>query len=157
MKRSAVLILRNGPGAGDFRCRSQAKEKKQAAPAAPKPRSNPLDVLDYSKIVWPNPPAITRIKYTGQFFGEKRETKTQQQAKAGWMDKLAGAAAGDVPQNQKQFFQLVTPYGLGRDSKGRIYIADGKVRAIFIYNPETKAVELNQERRAGADASDSRG
>jgi sugar lactone lactonase YvrE len=119
-----------------------AKEKKQAAPAKPDKGPNPLDVLDYSKIVWPNPPAITRIKFSSQFFGEKRETKQQQQAKSGWMDKLAGAAAGDVQQNQKLYFQLVQPYGVAADSKGRIYIADGKVRAIFIYNPETKAVEL---------------
>ena len=118
-----------------------AKDKKQAAPP-PKKDPNPLDVLDYSKIVWPNPPAITRIKYTGQFFGEKRETKAEQKNKEGWMDKLAGATAGDVPQSQKLYFQLVQPYGVGVDSKGRIYIADGKVRAIFIYNRETQAVEL---------------
>ena len=118
-----------------------AKEKKQAAPAAKKD-ANPLDVLDYSKIVWPNPPAIARIKFNSQFFGEKRETKTQQQAKSGWMDKLAGAAAGETPQNQRLYFQLVQPYGIASDSKGRIYTADGKVRAVFIYNPETKAVEL---------------
>jgi sugar lactone lactonase YvrE len=119
-----------------------AKDKKQVAPATPAKGPNTLDVLDYSKIVWPNPPAITRIKFTSQFFGEKRETKTQQQAKSGWMDKLAGATAGDVPQNQKLFYQLVQPYGIASDSKGQIYIADGKVRAIFIYNPETKGVEL---------------
>jgi sugar lactone lactonase YvrE len=118
-----------------------AKDKKKdtAPPAKP---INPLDVLDYSKIVWPNPPAITRIKYTNQFFGEKRETKQQQQQKQGWMDKLAGAAAGDTPQSQKLYYQLVQPYGMAVDSKGRIYIGDGKVRAIFIYNPETKDVEL---------------
>jgi len=55
---------------------------------------------------------------------------------------MAGVAVGQVPQNQKLYFQLVLPYGMGVDSKGRVYIADQKVRAIFIYNPETKAVEL---------------
>jgi len=120
-----------------------AKEKKQvAATPAPNKGPNPLDVLDYSKIVWPNPPAIARIKFVSQFFGEKRETKQQQKQKQGWMDKLAGATVGDVSPNEKLYFQLVQPYGLAADSKGRIYIADGKVRAIFIYNPETKAVEL---------------
>ncbi|HEY4933870.1 MAG TPA: 6-bladed beta-propeller [Terriglobales bacterium] len=118
-----------------------AKQKKQAAPP-PKKDPNPLEVLDYSKIVWPNPPAIARIKYSSQFFGEKRETAAQQKSKEGWMDRLAGVTAGDVPQNQKLFFQLVTPYGVGVDSKGRIYTADEKVRAVFIYNPETKAVEM---------------
>jgi len=118
-----------------------AKEKKQAAPP-PTKSPNPLDVLDYSKIVWPNPPAIARIKFSSQFFGEKREAKTAQQVKAGWMDRLAGVTAGDVPQKDKLFFQLVTPYGVGVDSKGQVYVADEKVRAVFIYNPETKAVEL---------------
>ena len=117
-------------------------KKKNAATPAPQKQINPLDVLDYSKIVWPNPPAIARIKFTSQFFGEKRETKQQQQQKESWMDKLAGATAGNVPQSQKLYFQLVQPYGVAVDSKGRIYIGDGKVRAIFIYNPETKAVEL---------------
>ena len=118
-----------------------AKDKKNAAPA-PEKKINPLEVLDYSKIVWPNPPAIARIKFTSQFFGEKRETKQQQQAKQGWMDKLAGATAGDIPQSQKLYYQLVQPYGVAVDSKGRIYIGDGKVRAVFIYNPETKGVEM---------------
>lgn len=119
----------------------QAKDKKEAAPP-PKKDPNPLDVLDYSKIVWPNPPSIARIKFTSQFFGEKREEKTAAQVKAGWMDRLAGATAGDIPKKEKLFFQLVTPYGVGTDSKGRVYVADSKVLAVFIYNPETKAVEL---------------
>jgi len=119
-----------------------AKDKKQVAPAKPDKGPNPLDVLDYSKIVWPNPPSIARIKYTSQFFGEKREEKTAAQVKAGWMDRLAGVTAGDVPKKDKLFFQLVTPYGVGTDSKGRVYIADSKVLAVFIFNPETKAVEL---------------
>src|SRR5215831_1808234 len=66
-----------------------AKHKKQAATPAPAKAPNPLDVLDYSKIVWPNPPAIARVKFSRQFFGEKRETKQQQKQKQGWMDKLA--------------------------------------------------------------------
>jgi DNA-binding beta-propeller fold protein YncE len=120
-----------------------AKDKKQAAPKpVPEKDINPLDVLDYSKIVWPNPPAIARIKYTGQFFGEKRLSKKQQQTKSGWMDRMAGITAGDVPKNQQLFYQLVQPYGVGVDSKGRIYIADGKVRAIFIYSPENQAVVM---------------
>ena len=133
--------LRHGPGAGDCRCRSKPRRRSRLLRLR-RSRSNPLDVLDYSKIVWPNPPAITRIKYTEPVL--RREARDQDAAagKGGWMDRLAGVAAGDIPQNQKLFFQLVTPYGMGVDSKGRIYIADEKVRAIFIFNPETKAVEL---------------
>ena len=43
------------------------------------------------------------------------------------MDRLAGVTAGDIPKKEKLFFQLVTPYGVGVDTKGRVYIADSKV------------------------------
>lgn len=124
-----------------------AKEKKQATAApAPSDSSKPsmkqiLDGLDVSKIVWPNPPAIARVRYVSQFYGEKREVQ-QNQKKQGWMDRLAGATVGEANPNEKLFFQLVRPYGVGVDSKGRVYVADEKVRAVFIYNVETKQVEL---------------
>ena len=123
-----------------------AKEKKQAAPAPTTDPSKPtkkqiLEGLDVSKIVWPNPPAIARIRFVSQFYGEKREEQ-QQQKKTGWMDRLAGATAGAANPNEKLFFQLVRPYGIAVDSKSRIYTVDEKVLAVFIYSPETQKVEL---------------
>jgi DNA-binding beta-propeller fold protein YncE len=116
----------------------QAKDKKKAAPPAQK---NFLELLDYSKIVWPNPPAITRIKYLSYFSGEKRQLKAAPK-KSAWMDKLAGVAVGEASPSDKLFYQLVRPYGIGEDSKGRIYVADEKVLAVFIFTPETGEVEL---------------
>ncbi len=116
-----------------------AKDKKKAA--APVPQTNILDRLDYSKIVWPNPPAITRIKYLSYFAGEKRQTKAAPK-KSAWMDRLAGVAVGGASASDQLFYQLVRPYGIGEDSKGRIYVADEKVLAVFIFNPETGEVEL---------------
>ena len=54
-----------------------AKEKKQANSAPVEDPKHPskkfmLEHLDASRIVWPNPPAIARIRYVGQFYGEKR-------------------------------------------------------------------------------------
>jgi DNA-binding beta-propeller fold protein YncE len=118
----------------------EAKEKKQKASQAP-PRKNLLELLDYSKIVWPNPPAITRIKYLSYFSGEKRELATAPK-KSGWMDRLSGAAVGQASPTDKLFFQLVRPYGVGVDSQGKVYIADEKVLAVFILKPETGQVEL---------------
>jgi DNA-binding beta-propeller fold protein YncE len=115
------------------------KEKKKAD--APAPKKNVLETLDYSRIVWPNPPAITRIKFLSQFYGEKREQQ-QQQKKAGWMDRLSGVATGQTSQSEKLFFQLVRPYGVGVDTKGRVYTIDEKVLAVFIWNPEDGKVEL---------------
>lgn len=114
------------------------KDKKRVAPPAQK---NILELLDYSKIVWPNPPAITRIKYESYFSGEKRHVKAAPK-KSAWMDKLAGVAVGEASPADKPFYQLVRPYGLGEDSKGRIYIADEKVLAVFVFNPQTGDVEL---------------
>ena len=119
----------------------QAKDKKKKEPAAPA-QKNILELLDYSKIVWPNPPAITRIKYLSYFSGEKRDLNPTQKPKSGWMDRLSGVAVGQASRSDKLFYQLVRPYGVAVDSKGRVYIADEKVLAIFIYNPETGSVEL---------------
>ena len=43
------------------------KKKKEAD----KPKPNLMDILDLSKIVWPNPPAIARIRYMNYFCAQK--------------------------------------------------------------------------------------
>ena len=114
-------------------------KKKKAAAAKPKPTL--MDMLDLSKIVWPNPPAITRIRYLNYFCAQKPpEAPTAQKAK--WMDRLAGVAVGEQISRDKRLFQLVTPYGLAVDSKNQLYVADTKVHAIFIFNTETKDLHL---------------
>jgi DNA-binding beta-propeller fold protein YncE len=115
--------------------------KKKKEEAAPKPKPNVLELLDYSKIVWPNPPAITRIKYLDYFSAEKFQPKKKEKEKVAWMDRLAGVATGETKPDKPRY-QLVTPYGLAVDSKGRLYIADSKVSAVFVVNTENKDVEL---------------
>lgn len=111
------------------------KKKKATEPAK-------IPVIDYSNIVWPNPPAIARIKYQAFYAAEKisqveagNDTK-----KAKWMDRLAGTQ----PQSEsgKVLWQLAEPYGVAVDSKNNLYVADSKVGAIFIFNTETREVEL---------------
>src|ERR1022692_1848504 len=119
-----------------FTASADNKKKKQTAapPTAPK-------VIDYSNIVWPNPPAIARIKYLAFYSAQKlSQVDTPKTAKQGWMDRLAGT----VPEqdNTKVLFQLAQPYGIATDSKGRVYVADNKVGAIFIFNTETREVEM---------------
>ena len=60
---------------------ASGKKKKQEAPKQP----NILDVLDYSKIVWPNPPAVTRIKYLNYFCCDKFEAAPANK-KSSWME-----------------------------------------------------------------------
>jgi sugar lactone lactonase YvrE len=111
------------------------KKKKATEPAK-------IPVIDYSNIVWPNPPAIARIKYQAFYAAEKisqveagNDTK-----KAKWMDRLAGTQ----PQSEsgKVLWQLAEPYGVAVDSKNNLYVADSKVGAIFIFNTATREVEL---------------
>jgi sugar lactone lactonase YvrE len=114
-----------------------AGKKKEAAKPKEVP---PLLQLDYSKIVWPNPPAITRVKYL-DFFAAEKVPEERPKQKNGWMDRLSGVATGETAAS-KPLFQLAQPYGMVVDSKDRLYVADQKVGAIFIFNTETKDVEL---------------
>lgn len=113
------------------------KKKKNAAP----PEKPLIERLDYSKIVWPNPPAITRLKYLDFFAAEKLPEKGAGKKKGAWMDRLSGLATGET-RSDRPFFQLAQPYGLAVDSQNRLYVADTKVAAIFVFNTETKDLEL---------------
>ncbi len=111
------------------------EKKKKAAPVAHGP-------IDYSNIVWPNPPAVARIRYEAFYAAEKisqveAENSTK---KAKWMDRLAGTQTES--ESTKILFQLNEPYGLAVDSKNNLYIADQKVGAVFIFNTDTRALDM---------------
>lgn len=134
-KRIALLVLAMAVLASPL---AADKKKKTAAKDPEKPL---IERLDYSKIVWPNPPAITRIRYVDYFAAEKITADQAAGKKSGWMDRLSGVTTGET-KSDKPFFQLAQPYGLAIDSKGIVYVADTKVGAIFLFNSETKDVDL---------------
>ena len=105
-----------------------------------------LSKIDISKLVWPQPPSIPRVRYTTYFAGMKIDrtpAATKAKPKATWMDRLAGGQSQQEKFNPKDFpFQLLGPYGMAVDSKGRLYVADQRVGAVFIFNTETRDVEL---------------
>jgi sugar lactone lactonase YvrE len=114
-------------------------KKKKNSDAPPTKQVGPPD---YSKIVWPNPPAIARIKFQDTWSAEKlsqvqAETSTK---KAKWMDRLAGTQP--QAESNKVLFQLDEPYGTAVDSKNNLYIADSKVGAVFIFNTETRDLSM---------------
>jgi len=111
------------------------KKKKDAGPPKPPP------VIDYSNIVWPNPPAVARIRYKAFYAAEKlSQIDTPKTKKDSWMDRLAGTQT--QAESGKVLWQLAEPYGMAIDSKGSLYVADQRVGAIFIFNTETREVEL---------------
>jgi sugar lactone lactonase YvrE len=110
-----------------------AKDKKSAAPKK-------IPVIDYSNIVWPNPPAIARIKYQAFYAAQQlSQVEDATNAKSKLLDKLAGTKP---IEEKKTFFQLAQPYGMAVDSKGILYVADSKVGAIFMFDTETRKAEL---------------
>lgn len=126
-----------------------ASDKKKTTTAAA--TNQPAEIVDLSKIdisklVWPQPPSIPRVRYTAYFAGMKIDrtpTTAKAKPKSSWMDRLAGAQSQQEKFNPKDFpFQLLGPYGMAVDSKGRLYVADQRVGAIFIFNTETRDVEL---------------
>jgi len=117
----------------------QAGKKKPDAPDAA--NSAPRRIyLDGSKIVWPNPPEIPRVAFKDLYTGEKIDPSlyTKKARKATWMDRLAGSLPADQIDSSKLPFQLIRTYGVGVDSKGKIYAADQAVGAVFIFDPESK-------------------
>jgi DNA-binding beta-propeller fold protein YncE len=95
-------------------------------------------------LVWPNPPAITRIRWLDQLTGEPFDVDAinpKQKKKQSWMDRLAGGQT-EQTVNVKIPYQLLRPYGVAVDSAGKIYTADEGVDAIFIFNVDKKSVEF---------------
>lgn len=124
----SLAMLSTMASGGDKKKKNGASEKK-------------VPTIDYSNIVWPNPPAIARIRYQAFYAAQKlSQVETPNTKKAKWMDRLAGTQP--TGENAKVLFQLAEPYGIAVDSKNNLYVADQKVGAIFIFNTETREVEL---------------
>ncbi len=140
--RKAAMVLALGVSLLAALPLSAKDKKKQLQPDDDQKKSSYVDRrkfwenLDLSKIVWPNPPAITRIKYLTYWSGEKFVEKKQEKKKQSWMERMAGVTTGETPDTKPRW-QLVFPNGVAVDSKGLVYIADSKVRAIFIVNVDT--------------------
>ncbi|MGC2108476.1 MAG: SMP-30/gluconolactonase/LRE family protein [Candidatus Korobacteraceae bacterium] len=123
-----------------------AGNKKKQVATDQKPAEKKAEV-DVTKLMWPQPPEIPRVKYVNYFAGMKFDkedgTVQKKKPKQTWMDRLAGTQSQDEKFTAKNFpFQMLGPYGMSTDSKGRLYVADQKVGAIFIFNTETKETEM---------------
>ena len=120
------------------------KKKKKKTDADAQQKTQQKLPFDTSKLVWPSPPSIARVKYLDYYAGMKIDyTADTTKKKATWMDRLAGGKSNEEKFSVKNFpFQLLGPYGIAIDSKGLVYVADQKVGAIFIFNTETRDVQL---------------
>jgi DNA-binding beta-propeller fold protein YncE len=120
------------------------KDKKKKANAT-QPADQVGTPVDRSKLVWPNPPNIARVRWLDYFAGMKIDftPPPTTKPKQSWMDRVAGAKQQDNVDKLKTFpWQMLRPYGIAIDSKGLVYVADQKVGAIFIFNTETRDATL---------------
>jgi DNA-binding beta-propeller fold protein YncE len=127
------------------------KKKKKDVAEPPQPAAVPE--VDTRNLVWPDPPDIARIRWIEQYRGEPKPLQPatpvkKKKSKESWMMRVAGIQPIDAPKADVRY-RLVRPYGVAIDSKGNIYAADTYVGAVFIFNPESKAVEFV---RNGKDA-----
>lgn len=123
---------------------AEAGKKKQDATPAP-PVKNWYEQLDLSKFYWPPAPGVTRIKYLDYFCCQKEEAPKAAK-KSTWMDRMAGGETQQQKQETHPRFGLWMPYGMAVDSKDRLYVADTRVGAIFIFNTENKDLDLIKNR-----------
>lgn len=108
--------------------------------------------VDTSKLVWPKPPDIARIRYIREVQKALKPDDTATGApgksatakkKQSWMDRMAGVPTTDTGAKKVDYTNyLGRPYGLGVDSKGRVYVADSYVSAVFIFDLEQKTTQL---------------
>ena len=124
---------------------AQKHSRKNGSSAEQNQKPTRLD-FDIRKIVWPNPPAIARVKFETLFTGQQIDwtgLETKQKPKMSWMDRLAGTQPDTQVKDvaKKVGFQLIRVYGVAADSKGNIYAADQAVGAIFIF-PKDKAEKV---------------
>lgn len=120
--------------------------KKKKSDAASAPEVGPRKFgFDPTKLVWPSPPNIGRVRWIDYFAGAKIDytPAANSKPKASWMDRLAGGQSDAEKVNPKSFpYQMIGPYGIAIDSKGMVYVADQRVGAIFIFNTETRDCQM---------------
>lgn len=122
-----------------------AKKKKKAEVTAPEVTGPRRYKFDPTKLVWPSPPNIARVRWVSYFAGAKIDytQTTKVKPKSSWMDRLAGGQSEEEKVNPKNFpYQMIGPYGIAIDSKGLVYVADQRVGAIFIFNTETQETQM---------------
>ncbi len=111
------------------------------APSAPAAKKKAVvQKIDITKLVWPPPPDVPRIRYLGQYNGEL-DLLGKKQVKGGLLERLAGVSV--TPDERAK---MIKPYGVAVDSKGRVFVADTPQHLVFVFDLEHKTLEFRGDK-----------
>lgn len=114
-------------GAYAQKAANNKKTVAKQAQAAPSP----------SNLIWPLPPDPPRVRWVAEY-SDMAKIKQPVARKSSWLDKLTGTKTVDEKQ------ELRKPYGVTTDKRGRIYIADTELQAVFVIDQKAKTVERRE-------------
>ena len=97
-----------------------------------KHKPQPQEPVDVTKLVWPLPPRVARIRYVTQVVGE-RDLIGVKQKKPSWLEKAAGIWVEDQERPHVR-----KPYGVAVDSKGHVYVGDSALHKVFVFDLDKK-------------------
>ncbi len=124
-KAAAVLALAVAAGAlvpaPATASAKDAKKKKQ---------------IDITKLVWPLPPAVTRVRYIGEYHGDDVKGRQRQ----GLLERLAGV------EDLQSKSRMLKPYAIAIDSRGRAFVTDSAVDAVFVLDLDKKTLEYRGDK-----------
>ncbi len=107
---------------------AKGKAAKKTTPVDNQPTTRPED------LIWPLPPDPPRIRWVAQY-ADLAKIKNPTIKKSRWVDKVTGT------KTQDEKLELIKPYGITTDHKGRIYTADTELKTVFVIDPQAKVVE----------------
>ncbi len=106
---------------------AMAKNKK------PKP-------IDISKLAWPPPPNVARIRYVASYYGDD----VKGVHKKTLLERLAGV------EDRTSRSTLLKPYGVAVDSKGRVFVTDTIGAVVYVFDVEAKTLEYRGDEAPAA-------
>ena len=127
-------IPRGGVGLGVAALLMLALLPAHSGQKAKQPAAEPAAAV--TELVWPLPPAAPRIRWAGQI-SDLNEVKGKAKKKPSWIDRIAGVKEAAEPEARLQ-----KPYGIAVDSRGRLYVADGLQRVVFVLDRAARRVEV---------------
>jgi len=117
-RAQAALVILLALGLASPICVYGSKKKK--ADTTPQPAAPKVEI-DTSKLVWPSPPDIARVRYLNYYAGMKIDYTPAPagKKKQSWMDRVAGTKQADNSDKIKTFpFQLLGRTGLPSTPRG---------------------------------------